>query len=215
MDSKHKAQSNKSKAKKALRKEEREKNDRHWKLVEEANKLSDPLASFVSFQKFEKDGMKFDLRCIKYDDLIKDVFQWTFDLTKANMLEMYEASWGWSDKEKMKEMCDDRMWYLIAFDLDRPVAFCSFRFDLDFGEPVVYCYEIQLAKSVQNKGLGTFMMQILQLVAMKNGMHKVVATVLDCNEQSRKFFMEKLRYTVDDTNLSDECYTIVSKPVKK
>ena len=42
----------------------------------------------------------------------------------------------------MKEMCDDRMWYLIAFDLDRPVAFCSFRFDFDFGVPVVYWYEL-------------------------------------------------------------------------
>ena len=38
----------------------------------------------------------------------------------------------------MNELSDDRMWYLIAMQGEKPVAFSSFRYDLDFKIPVVY-----------------------------------------------------------------------------
>jgi len=194
-------------------KEEMAESNKYWKKVEAANKLKDPLEGFVSFQSFKKNGVVVCLKCQLKENMDKSLFDWAFQLTKQNMQQLYMDSWGWFDKEKLKEMGDDRMWYLVAFDstTNEPVAFVSFRFDIDFGNPVVYCYEIQLQTSVQRKGLGKFLMQILQLLAIKHEMHKVVATVLDCNAASQKFFIDKLGYTEDETSPDDECYRILSK----
>lgn len=52
---------------------------------------------------------------------------------------------------------------------------------------VIFSYELQLEPIVQRKGLGKFMMQILELVAFKNNMRKVVLTILKQNPSS-KFF---------------------------
>lgn len=51
----------------------------------------------------------------------------------------------------------------------------------------VFSYELQLDNHVQRKGLGKIMMQILELMAFKNNMKKVVLTVLKNNNNS-KFF---------------------------
>uniref|UniRef100_H2YUK3 N-alpha-acetyltransferase 40 n=1 Tax=Ciona savignyi TaxID=51511 RepID=H2YUK3_CIOSA len=206
--------SNKGKDKKLKRIEENKKLDEHWKLVEAANNVTDPLAPLVSFQNFNKNGLSVALSCVKAQCLDAETLKWAFDLTKANMEELYSSSWGWNDKEKLKELSDDRMWFLLATNQSKPVAFCSFRFDLDFGEPVVYCYEIQLEKEMQRKGLGRFIMQILQLLAVKNNMNKVVSTVLRCNESSKNFFMEKLKYEVDASSPEDAVYVILSKTTK-
>jgi GNAT superfamily N-acetyltransferase len=50
---------------------------------------------------------------------------------------------------------------------DPVVAFVHFRFGLEHEVPVLYIYETQLEKSVQGKGLGKFLMQLLELVARK------------------------------------------------
>ncbi|KAK2168379.1 hypothetical protein LSH36_17g06030 [Paralvinella palmiformis] len=98
-------------------------------------------------------------------------------------------------------MADERAWYLIARDeTDKPVAFVHFRFDVDFDFEVLYCYEIQLIQAVRRKGLGKFLMQILELLAHKAQMKKVMCTVFNNNYASRAFFMEKLRYEVDETS---------------
>lgn len=203
----------KAKERKQRFKEEMDQSNRYWKKVEAANKLKDPLENFISFQSFKKNGVDVCLKCIQRENMDKNIFQWAFELTKKNMESLYASTWGWNDKDKQKEMGDDRMWFLIAFDqsTNDPVAFTSFRFDIDYGYPVVYCYEIQLQSSLQRKGLGKFLMQVLQLMAIKYEMHKVVATVLDCNEASQKFFVDKLGYTEDETSPDDECYRILSK----
>ena len=62
-------------------------------------------------------------------------------------------------------MFHDEMFYLMVSDeLGNNVAFSAFRFDIDFDHPVVYCYEIQLVKDAQRKGLGMFMMQVTFLI---------------------------------------------------
>ena len=53
----------------------------------------------------------------------------------------YEASaWGWNEKEKLSEMTEDSAFYLIASSKDenKPLAFSHFRFDMDYGHPVLY-----------------------------------------------------------------------------
>jgi hypothetical protein len=47
---------------------------------------------------------------------------------------------GWNEKEKCEEMFDAKAYYLIASDQSERVAFCHFRFDMDFDNEVVYWF---------------------------------------------------------------------------
>jgi hypothetical protein len=45
--------------------------------------------------------------------------------------------------------------HLIMWTHDNKVAaFSHFRFDMDYGTDVIYCYEIHIEDSFQRKGLG-------------------------------------------------------------
>uniref|UniRef100_G3UEK8 N-alpha-acetyltransferase 40 n=1 Tax=Loxodonta africana TaxID=9785 RepID=G3UEK8_LOXAF len=129
--------------------------------------LGDPLEAFPVFKKYDRNGLNVSIECKRVSGLEPATVDWAFDLTKTNMQSMYEQSeWGWKDREKREEMTDDRAWYLIAWeDHSIPVAFSHFRFDVECGDEVLYCYEVQLESKVRRKGLGKFLLQILQLVA--------------------------------------------------
>ncbi|XP_010167003.2 N-alpha-acetyltransferase 40, partial [Antrostomus carolinensis] len=106
----------------------------------------------------------------------------------------YEQSeWGWKEREKREELWDDRAWYLIAREPGAgPVAFSHFRFDVECGDEVLYCYEVQLESRVRRRGLGKFLLQILQLVANSTQMKKVMLTVFKHNHGAYQFFREAL-----------------------
>uniref|UniRef100_A0A1A8JTM9 N-alpha-acetyltransferase 40 n=1 Tax=Nothobranchius kuhntae TaxID=321403 RepID=A0A1A8JTM9_NOTKU len=135
----------------------------------------------------------------------------------------YEQSeWGWKEREKREEMNDERAWYLLARDADStPVAFSHFRFDVECGEEVLYCYEVQLESKVRRKGLGKFLIQILQLIANSTQMKKVMLTVFKHNHGAYQFFREALQFEIDETSPSmsgccgDDCsYEILSRRTK-
>lgn len=51
-----------------------------------------------------------------------------------------KSSAGWHAWEKREEMSEDAAWYLIAYDTNtqKPIAFSHFRFDMDYGDEVLY-----------------------------------------------------------------------------
>lgn len=53
--------------------------------------------------------------------------QWVFDLTKANMQELYSTAWGWHDARKRKELSDQAARFLVVFTEGRPVGFVHLR----------------------------------------------------------------------------------------
>jgi len=113
-------------------------------------------------------------------------------------------------------MTEDTAWYLIAFNAEgTPLAFSHFRFDMDYDIPVLYCYELQLEVECRRKGLGRFMLQILELLAFKANLTKVVLTVFLHNPNSIKFF-KSLGYKVDESSpvqtlVEEFDYEILSK----
>ncbi|KAF4009839.1 hypothetical protein G4228_001000, partial [Cervus hanglu yarkandensis] len=159
--------SSKAKEKKQKRLEERAAMDAVCAKVDAANRLGDPLEAFPVFKKYDRNGLNVSIECKRVSGLEPATVDWAFDLTKTNMQTMYEQSeWGWKDREKREEMTDDRAWYLIAWEnRSVPVAFSHFRFDVECGDEVLYCYEVQLESKVRRKGLGKFLIQILQLMA--------------------------------------------------
>ncbi|KAK1148585.1 hypothetical protein AOXY_G35091 [Acipenser oxyrinchus oxyrinchus] len=144
--------SNKAKGKKQKRLEERAAMDAVCARVESANKLDDPLAAFPVFKKYDRNGLNLAIECQRVSMLKPGTVDWAYELTRANMQTLYEQSeWGWKDREKRDEMTDERADVVIVFVL---LFFCS-----------PHSYEVQLESRVRRKGLGKFLIQILQLIA--------------------------------------------------
>ncbi|XP_038073497.1 N-alpha-acetyltransferase 40-like [Patiria miniata] len=213
----------KGKEKKLKRKEEQASLAASQAVVDAANALDDPMESLAPFKKYNRNGLNLTIDCCRSTSLDEQTLDWAFNLTKKNMQTLYEASKsGWRSREKRDEMTDDRAWYLIARETDdTPVGLIHFRFDMDFDDEVVYCYEIQLVESVRRKGLGKFLMQILSLLAHKVHMKKVMLTVFKKNFTAFEFFKNTLKFEIDETSPSifdpleeDEYdYEIMSKAV--
>ncbi|XP_013406663.1 N-alpha-acetyltransferase 40 [Lingula anatina] len=221
MGRKSNKESSKAKEKRLKRKEESSRIAASQAVCDAANKLEDPMATLQPFKTFDRNGLKVTIECKRVTDLDRDTIDWAFQLTKDNMQKMYEDSdWGWNDKDKRDELTDEAAWYLLArTDDNKPVAFIHFRFDLEEEVEVLYCYEIHLNKEVRRKGLGKFMMQILELMAFKTQMKKVMMTVLKMNEGGQNFFVKTLKYAKDEISPDDTlfeepfAYDILSKPV--
>jgi len=205
--------------------------------VAAANKLDDPMKELIVFKKFDRNGLKLSISCCKADDLDPETKNFVFDITKANMKDMWDAKaakdkengyeksdWGWDDKAKKDEMYDGMARYLIARTEDgTPVAMTHFRFDMECDDEVLYCYEIQMAEEFRRKGLGKFLMQVLELMAFKTSMMKVMLTCFKDNKPAQDFF-RGLKYTVDETSpqeslaetiYDDYHYQILSKMIKR
>ena len=215
--------STRSKEKRQQRKEEIARISASQAVVNKANNQEDPMSPFPVFRKFEKSGLTAVLECKPCGSLDVATLDWIFDLEKRNMKALYEAcEWGWNEKVKKEEMTDDRAWYLIARTPEpecKPVAFSHFRFDMDFGDEVLYCYELQLEDEVRRKGLGKFMLQVLELIGFSANMKKVILTVLKHNPEAKAFFTA-LKYMTDETSPEDNVleqypYEILSKMNKK
>ncbi|XP_043528730.1 N-alpha-acetyltransferase 40 [Frieseomelitta varia] len=186
-------------------------------LVDKANSVENPLESLNFFHKYvTKDNQIIELSCVKAKDAQSKCIFWIFDIMERNMKSLYEQSdWGWDPVAKQKELTEPTAWYLVATSNDKFVGFSHFRFDIDYREEVLYCYEIQLESAVRRKGLGHFMMSALESMASKNKMRKVVLTVLKHNPSAMQFFYS-LGYKMDKTSpsTSDQLdYIILSKAV--
>ncbi|XP_064624088.1 N-alpha-acetyltransferase 40-like [Lineus longissimus] len=212
--------SEKAKEKKRLWKEENAKIKASLLIVEAANKLEDPMEKLLPFKKFDRNGLQVTIDCKKGPDVSVEIMDWAFELTKKNMQSLYEESeWGWKDREKREEMEEEKAWYLLACDgTAKTVAFVHFRFDMECDDEVLYCYEIQLEPTVRRKGLGKFLMQILELMAHKTQMKKVMLTAFTHNADAEMFFKKKLKYEVDEITPEDHpmfgegyTYEILSK----
>ncbi|XP_057315190.1 N-alpha-acetyltransferase 40-like [Hydractinia symbiolongicarpus] len=191
----------KGKEKKLKRKEEILKLNEATLAVKNANQVGNPLELLPAFTKYERNGLTVKLHCKNISEMSEDEVNIAFQLVESNMKGLYErSSWGWNEKGKREEMAEENARYLFALDgEDNVIAVAHFRFDVDDEVEVLYCYEIQLTDATRGKGLGKFMMQILELMALKTKMKKVVLTVFKENKRGINFF-EKLKYTIDETS---------------
>ena len=74
------------------------------------------------------------------------------------------------------------------------VGYTVFRFEWDDEEepeyPVLYCYELQVCKTVQGHGIGRQLMSLLVQTADKLKLWKVLLTCFTVNTQALKFYRE-------------------------
>ncbi|KAL7752522.1 hypothetical protein RI367_002056 [Sorochytrium milnesiophthora] len=143
------------------------------------------------------------------------------------MQELYERCDTWDSDAKLGEMREAEQRFIVAYDNGRPVAFVMFQFTLEDAADdgveidVVYCYEMQVARSHQGRGIGRRLMRLMETLGGKWGMHKAMLTVFKDNRQAMGFY-EKLGYTIDEISpsqwtdedgqaLDSESYEILSR----
>ena len=105
----------------------------------------------------------------------------------------YGAEWPSEEKAKRREMVAPEARYMLVYESlnvnnplessisseaektstkclakqGRMVGFVQYRFIMEEEIPVLYVYELQLERRTQGKGLGKFLMQLIEHVAQK------------------------------------------------
>ncbi|KAK6915479.1 GNAT domain [Dillenia turbinata] len=211
---------NSSREKRPSRKEILEKK----KAIEEAIKASsankDHLASFPSLRHYNRNGLSVYLESGCGDKLSSSLKHFIQSLLKINMEGPYGSEWPSEEKVKRREMVAPEARYIVVHDATANsketlemsergrtnawninnncpvVGFVHYRFTLEEELPVVYVYEIQLQSHVQGKGLGKFLMQLIEIIAQKNRMSAVMLTVQKANSSAMNFYLSKLSYNI-------------------
>lgn len=220
---------------------------RHGKgrLINDANALPTP-----QFRTLYIDDETLDY-CIEADSTVKafqidfksssqltdDEFKACFNLIASTSRQDYKASsWGWHPKRKKREMQEDEMRYLLVRSLQRngqsgnrtndPLqGLLSFMLTHDStpSVPVLYIYEIHLSKPLRNLRLGAHLMEIVEGIAEKVGVEKLMLTCFLSNESAHGFY-ERRGYSTDVCSPEDRTtsaktlkadYIIMSKIVPK
>ncbi|KAF2588915.1 hypothetical protein F2Q70_00040181, partial [Brassica cretica] len=129
----------------------------------------------------------------------------------------YGSNWPLQAKVKRTEMTSPDARYIFVRELrygskayetaskegcDQIAGFVHYRFTLEEEVPVLYVYEIQLESRIQGKGLGEFLMQLIELIASKNKMSAIVLTVQTSNALAMTFYMSKLGYRISSISPS-------------
>ncbi|XP_021802485.1 N-alpha-acetyltransferase 40-like isoform X2 [Prunus avium] len=164
MESKGLSRNNRENKAKPKRKEIIEKRKAMDALIKVASAEKDYLSAFPAFRHYQISGLSAFLESGRGDKLSSPVKQFIQNLLKANMEGPYGSEWPAEEKVKRREMVAPEAHYV-------------------FLEP-----------HVQGKGLGKFLMQLIELIACKNHMGAVVLTVQKANSAAMNFYLCKMRY---------------------
>ncbi|KVI07829.1 N-alpha-acetyltransferase 40 isoform X1 [Cynara cardunculus var. scolymus] len=164
----------------------------------------DHLIEFSHFRHYNTTGLSLVLESGRGDKLSSNLKQYIQKLLKVNMEGPYGAEWPAEEKVKRKEMSSSEALYIfvrkVASTPDDAeasiIGFVQYRFTIEEEIPVLYVYELQLEPTYQGKGIGKFLMQLVELIACKNCMGAVVLTVQKRNSSAINFYLNKLRYNV-------------------
>ncbi|XP_066319638.1 uncharacterized protein [Miscanthus floridulus] len=212
--------------KKPSRKEILERKKATEELIRKAVAVKDHLALFSDFHKYQRNGLSVYLESGRGHQLALPMRKYIQNLLKVNMEEPYGAEWPSEEKVKRREMVVPEARYIFVkqysngfitensmkegTEVEHMHAACSescllgfvhYRFVVEEELPVLYVYELQMEPSAQGKGLGKFMMQLIEQMACKNQMGAVMLTVQKANTQAMAFYT-KLRYVISSTSPS-------------
>lgn len=96
------------------------------------------------------------------------------------------------------------------------IGYVHWRFEEEDGDPIMYIMEVQLTQPCQGKGLGRFLVQLLELIARRAGLAKIMLTVMHANLAGQALY-RRLGFVLDDSSpslhdpLGNVGYEIMSK----
>lgn len=231
-----------SKEKKLKRKELLEKKKAIEEIIKSASAVKDHLVSFLAFSHYDRNGLSVYFESGFGDQLSFSMKKYIQNILKVNMEGPYGPDWLMEEKVKRREMVAPEARYIFvrkslnmfhvdnspndfdkvtcwSGDGDGLVGFAHYRFIVEEEIPVVYVYELQLETCARGKGLGKFLMQLLELIARKNQMGAVMLTVQKANILAINFYLNRLRYVIsaispskmDPLTGSEKSYEILCK----
>ncbi|CAN6577756.1 unnamed protein product [Malus baccata var. baccata] len=190
-------------------------------LLKAASAEKDHLSAFPAFRRYQTNRLSAFLESGRGDKLSSSVKHYIQNLLKANMEGLYGSEWPVEERVKRREMVAPEARYIFVREASNAsasemstmseqestsascvekrgpmVGFVHFRFVIEEELPVLYVYELQLEPRVQGKGLGKFLMQLIELIARKNQMGAVVLTVHKSNSVAMNFYLSKMRYII-------------------
>jgi GNAT superfamily N-acetyltransferase len=177
------------------------------------------LTDVAAFCQYDRNNLNVSLEFVPGKKAKKDLRQFMFRLTKANMEEEYNSSgYGWDDEDKKDELRDDAARFVVIRERETQacVGFMHWRFTLTGelfermeGEPSLLVYDLQLQPEIRRKGLGKHLMMLSEIVARKNNMSCVM--VQACTGGVFTEFAKKLKGYVELEETPEDALVILQK----
>lgn len=123
---------------------ERELAGAQHKAIEKANQQKNPfLVIAEEYGTYTKDELKITIKYFNSKEIPKELSKFCFKLTERNVSGYYKTcALGWQPKVKQTDMGKTWARFLVAYDGTKPVGFCQFRFDMDYGRSCVYWWDL-------------------------------------------------------------------------
>jgi ribosomal protein S18 acetylase RimI-like enzyme len=173
------------------------------KLIQQAKNLSS--SDLYNFLHHSTIPNNYQMEIYHAKDLSNEYQKQILELFENNMKIFYEQSNnGYKSDEKQNELFSNQSRYLIILTENYLIAFTHFRFDIDYGDRVLYLYELQINIKYQGQGLGKWIIEQLKIFCQKTQMLKIVLTVHKINTKAIDFYMKKCRFEIDITNPDDK-----------
>lgn len=181
-------------------------------------------------------GGKYTIELQNSSNLTRDDLAACFSLVEESSKGDYSASkQGWKPTAKRREMRLLELKYLLIRSAEPRdgeekgaaggiEAFASFMPTIEDEQEVLYVYEIHLAPSLRRSGLGRQLMKLVEGVARKIGVEKVMLSCFTRNATAKGFYegigYEKDEYSPPPRVLRDgreveEAYVILSKRIEE
>eukprot|EP00949_MAST-11_sp_MAST-11-sp1_P000205 g205.t1 len=210
--------SKKSREKAAAKKAASLEEQKRLEKINLAMQQEDVLSDFQVFTKYSvsrgegEEKRELNIKFYTAQTLVEhELNDFCFDLIKENMQALYDASedMPWSDADKRRQLSHDASRFFVVSESEseggKPVACVNFRFEIEGVCPVLYVYDLQTLKAYQSLGIGKHLMRLCELVGRKQGMDWVMLTVFKANEGAMRFYMDRMKYGIDETSPS-MCY---------
>ncbi len=136
---------------------------------------------------------KFKIRNCENED-----YRFVYNLLKRNMYALFVKHWGGWNPKVFRDNFNEKNIKIIEYKTKR-VAFCDFEFKENFS----YVNNVQISTSMQGKGLGTFLINLIEKETKKNKLRKIRLKVFKDN-LARKLYL-KLGYK----QIKDEGSTVI------
>lgn len=171
----------------------------------------DVFATLKPFLAFKKNGLDLTFTFMSGAEFKKQrtLTEYAFKTAKKNLETLYDASgYGWDDFERKSEMCDPCCRFIFVYDKDHdlPLGFAAFVFTMQgslvgqmTGQPCVLLNDLHLDPSIQRKGVGTALIKLLTLVAVREKMSYVmIKTISGCTAAENLMTSRFTKFNVDD-----------------
>ena len=189
-----------------------------------ANSIDDPLGILPkAFSVYNKNGLDLIFETLRASELDEKLFLWAFKTMEASMKPFYTEAHnnnhnsnisedtccssrnGWRENVKKDEMKEEFSYYLFAKSHQgTPVAFARFKYEMHFDSDVLFCQDVQVERAYRRKGLGSFMMKVLEMLMIKADMLKIICEIFSKDKAVSEFFKKALQFERDETNLLEE-----------